>query len=160
MLGVNIMLKEGHLIGTGKKFAIVASTFNEFITGKLIDGAEDALFRHGVQEEDITLVWVPGAFEIPLAAKKMAKSGKYDAIICLGAVIRGSTTHYDYVSNEVAKGIAHVSLDTEVPVMFGVVTTETIEQAVERAGTKVGNKGFDAAMGAIEMVNLLIDIEE
>ncbi len=160
MLGVNIMLKEGHLIGTGKKFAIVASRFNEFITGKLIDGAEDALFRHGVQEEDITLVWVPGAFEIPLAAKKMAKSGKYDAIICLGAVIRGSTTHYDYVSNEVAKGIAHVSLDTEVPVMFGVVTTETIEQAVERAGTKVGNKGFDAAMGAIEMVNLLIDIEE
>ncbi len=154
------MLKEGHLIGTGKKFAIVASRFNEFITGKLIDGAEDALFRHGVQEEDITLVWVPGAFEIPLAAKKMAKSGKYDAIICLGAVIRGSTTHYDYVSNEVAKGIAHVSLDTEVPVMFGVVTTETIEQAVERAGTKVGNKGFDAAMGAIEMVNLLIDIEE
>ncbi len=160
MLGVNIMLKEGHLIGTGKKFAIVASRFNEFITGKLIDGAEDALFRHGVQEEDITLVWVPGAFEIPLAAKKMAKSGKYDAIICLGAVIRGSTTHYDYVCNEVAKGIAHVSLDTEVPVMFGVVTTETIEQAVERAGTKVGNKGFDAAMGAIEMVNLLIDIEE
>ncbi len=154
------MLKEGHLIGTGKKFAIVASRFNEFITGKLIDGAEDALFRHGVQEEDITLVWVPGAFEIPLAAKKMAKSGKYDAIICLGAVIRGSTTHYDYVCNEVAKGIAHVSLDTEVPVMFGVVTTETIEQAVERAGTKVGNKGFDAAMGAIEMVNLLIDIEE
>ncbi len=160
MLGVNVMLKEGHLIGTGKKFAIVASRFNEFITGKLIDGAEDALFRHGVQEEDITLVWVPGAFEIPLAAKKMAKSGKYDAIICLGAVIRGSTTHYDYVCNEVAKGIAHVSLDTEVPVMFGVVTTETIEQAVERAGTKVGNKGFDAAMGAIEMVNLLIDIEE
>lgn len=153
------MVKSGHLIAEGKKFAIVGSRFNEFITTKLIGGAEDALLRHGVSTEDITLVWVPGAFEIPLVAKKLAKTGKYDAVICLGAVIRGSTTHYDYVCNEVAKGIAHVSLETEVPVMFGVVTTENIEQAVERAGTKAGNKGFDAAMGAIEMVNLLGEIE-
>ena len=136
------MIQEGKLIGTGKKFAIIGSRFNEFITSKLISGAKDALLRHDVQDSDITTIWVPGAFEIPLIAQKAAKSGKYDAVICLGAVIRGATTHYDYVCNEVAKGIAHVSL-------------ENIEQAIERAGTKAGNKGFDCAMGAIEMINLL-----
>jgi 6,7-dimethyl-8-ribityllumazine synthase len=149
------MIQEGKLIGTGKKFAIIGSRFNEFITSKLISGAKDALLRHDVQDRDITTIWVPGAFEIPLIAQKAAKSGKYDAVICLGAVIRGATTHYDYVCNEVAKGIAHVSLESGVPVMFGVVTTENIEQAIERAGTKAGNKGFDCAMGAIEMINLL-----
>lgn len=149
------MICEGNLLGTGKKFAIIGSRFNEFITSKLISGATDALVRHDVKEEDITTIWVPGAFEIPLIAQKAAQSGKYDAVICVGAVIRGSTSHYDYVCNEVAKGIAHVSLQTGVPVMFGVLTTESIEQAIERAGTKAGNKGFEAAMGAIEMVNLL-----
>ncbi len=137
------------------KFGIVAARFNEFIVSKLIGGAEDALLRHGAKEDDITLAWVPGAFEIPTAAKQMALSGKYDAVICLGAVIRGATSHYDYVCNEVSKGIAQVSLESGVPVMFGVVTTENIEQAVERAGTKAGNKGYDAAVSAIEMVDLI-----
>lgn len=146
---------EGKLIANGMKFGIVASRFNEFIVSKLIGGAEDALLRHGAKEDDITLAWVPGAFEIPTAAKQMAQSGKYDAVICLGAVIRGATSHYDYVCNEVSKGIAHVSLETGIPVMFGVVTTENIEQAVERAGTKAGNKGYDAAVSAIEMVDLI-----
>lgn len=146
---------EGNLIANGMKFGIVAARFNEFIVSKLIGGAEDALLRHGAKEDDITLAWVPGAFEIPTAAKQMAQSGKYDAVICLGAVIRGATSHYDYVCNEVSKGIAHVSLETGIPVMFGVVTTENIEQAVERAGTKAGNKGYDAAVSAIEMVDLM-----
>lgn len=146
---------EGKLIANDMKFGIVAARFNEFIVSKLIGGAEDALLRHGAKEDDITLAWVPGAFEIPTAAKQMAQSGKYDAVICLGAVIRGATSHYDYVCNEVSKGIAHVSLETSVPVMFGVVTTENIEQAVERAGTKAGNKGYDAAVSAIEMVDLI-----
>ncbi|MBR6542947.1 6,7-dimethyl-8-ribityllumazine synthase [Anaerotignum sp.] len=146
---------EGKLMANGMKFGIVAARFNEFIVSKLIGGAEDALLRHGAQGEDITLAWVPGAFEIPAAAKQMALSGKYDAVICLGAVIRGATSHYDYVCNEVSKGIAHVSLETGVPVLFGVVTTENIEQAVERAGTKAGNKGYDAAVSAIEMVDLM-----
>ena len=146
---------EGKLMANGMKFGIVAARFNEFIVSKLIGGAEDALLRHGAQGEDITLAWVPGAFEIPAAAKQMALSGKYDAVICLGAVIRGATSHYDYVCNEVSKGIAHVSLETGVPVLFGVVTTENIEQAVERAGTKAGNKGYDAAVSAIDMVDLM-----
>ena len=145
---------EGKLIGSGKKFAIVASRFNEFIVNKLISGAQDGLVRHGVEDDDITLAWVPGAFEIPLIAKKLAKSGRYDAVICLGAVIRGSTSHYDYVCAEVSKGVAAVGLDTEIPVIFGILTTDNIEQAIERAGTKAGNKGYDAAVSAIEMVNL------
>ena len=153
------MAKEGHLVGTGKRFAIVGSRFNEFITSKLIAGAKDALIRHDVKDEDITTIWVPGAFEIPLIAKKAAKSGKFDAVICVGAVIRGATSHYDYVCNEVSKGIAHISLETEVPIMFGILTTENIEQAIERAGTKAGNKGFDCAMGAIEMINLLEELQ-
>ena len=147
---------EGNVVAKkGVKIGIVAARFNEFIVSKLVGGAEDGLVRHGVKEEDITVAWVPGAFEIPLAAKKMAKSGKYDAIICLGTVIRGQTSHYDYVCNEVSKGIAQVSLESEIPVMFGIPTTENIEQAVERAGTKAGNKGYDCALGAIEMVNLM-----
>ena len=146
---------EGKLIAEGAKFGIVASRFNEFIVSKLLSGALDALRRHGAREEDITAMWVPGAFELPLAAKRMAACGKYDAVICLGAVIRGATSHYDLVCNETAKGIAQVGLQTDVPVLFGVVTTDNIEQAVERAGTKAGNKGFDAAVSAIEMVNLL-----
>ena len=146
---------EGNLIAQGLRFGIIAGRFNEFIGGKLISGATDALRRHGVEERDIELMWVPGAFEIPLAAKKMAKSQKYDGVICLGAVIRGSTPHFDYVASEVSKGIANVSLDTEVPVIFGVLTTDTIEQAIERAGTKAGNKGYDAAITAIEMANLM-----
>lgn len=145
---------EGNLTAKGKKFAIVASRFNEFIVNKLVSGAEDAFIRHGVSNDDISLVWVPGAFEIPLTAQKLAKSGKYDAVVCLGTVIRGATSHYDYVCNEVSKGIASVSLNTDIPVIFGIVTTENIEQAIERAGTKAGNKGFDAAVSAIEMVNL------
>lgn len=149
---------EGNLIGNGLKVGIVAARFNEFIVSKLISGAEDGLQRHGVSCNDIDLVWVPGAFELPLAAKKMAKSGTYDAVICLGAVIRGSTPHFDYVSAEVSKGVANVSLDSEVPVVFGVLTTDSIEQAIERAGTKAGNKGFDAASTAIEMANLLKQI--
>lgn len=146
---------EGKLVAQGLKFGIIVGRFNEFIGGKLLSGAIDALKRHGVEESEIEIAWVPGAFEIPLAAKKMAKSNKYDAVICLGAVIRGATPHFDYVAGEVSKGIASVSLETEVPVIFGVVTTDTIEQAIERAGTKAGNKGYDAAVTAIEMANLL-----
>lgn len=149
---------EGKLVSTDIKIGIVAARFNEFITSKLLGGAVDALIRHEVKEDNIEVAWVPGAFEIPLIASKMAKSKKYDAIICLGAVIRGSTTHYDYVCSEVSKGIANVSLNNDIPVMFGVLTTENIEQAIERAGTKAGNKGFDCAVGAIEMVNLIRDI--
>ncbi|MDR0435014.1 MAG: 6,7-dimethyl-8-ribityllumazine synthase [Gracilibacteraceae bacterium] len=145
---------EGKLIGEGLKFCLVAARFNEFITGKLIGGAEDALLRHGVAPENIDLVWTPGAFEIPLAAQRAALSRKYDAVICLGAVIRGATPHFDYVSAEVSKGIAQVALASGVPVSFGVLTTDTIEQAIERAGTKAGNKGFDAALAAIETANL------
>lgn len=149
-------LLEGKLVAKeGMKVGIVASRFNEFITSKLLSGAVDGLVRHGVLESNITTAWVPGAFEIPLIAGKMAKSGKYDAVIAVGAVIRGSTSHYDYVCNEVSKGIAQVSLQSDVPVMFGVVTTENIEQAIERAGTKAGNKGYDCALSAIEMVNLI-----
>ncbi|MCR4645410.1 MAG: 6,7-dimethyl-8-ribityllumazine synthase [Oscillospiraceae bacterium] len=148
-------LIEGIYEGKGLKIAIVASRFNEFIVNKLVGGAEDCLRRHGVEEDDIALAWVPGAFEIPLVAKKLANSGKYDAVICVGAVIRGSTSHYDYVCAEVSKGIASVSLETGVPVMFGVLTTDTIEQAIERAGTKAGNKGYDCALGALELASLL-----
>ena len=146
---------EGKLTAEGLRIGIVAARFNEFITNKLVSGTIDALTRHGASEENMTMAWVPGAFEIPLAAQKMANSGKFDAVICLGAVIRGSTPHFDYVSNEVTKGVAHVGLQTGVPTVFGVLTTDTIEQAIERAGTKAGNKGFDAAMTAIEMANLL-----
>jgi len=146
---------EGQLKADSKKFGIIVGRFNEFIGGKLLSGALDGLKRHGCTEENIEISWVPGAYEMPLVAKKLAKSKKYDAVICLGAVIRGATPHFDYVSSEVSKGIANVSLDTEVPVIFGVLTTDTIEQAIERAGTKSGNKGYDAAVSAIEMVNLL-----
>ncbi|EJF38455.1 6,7-dimethyl-8-ribityllumazine synthase [Clostridium sp. MSTE9] len=151
---------EGKLVSRNIRIGIVAARFNEFITSKLLSGALDGLKRHEVGEGDIDIAWVPGAFEIPLIASKMAKSAKYDAVICLGAVIRGSTSHYDYVCSEVSKGIAHVSLHSDIPVMFGVLTTENIEQAIERAGTKAGNKGFDCAVGAIEMVNLIREIEE
>ena len=146
---------EGKVVGGQEKYAIVAARFNEFIVSKLISGAEDTLVRHGVPGENITLAWVPGAFEIPIAAQKLAASGKYDAVICLGAVIRGSTSHYDYVCAEVSKGVAQVGLQTGVPCLFGVLTTDNIEQAIERAGTKAGNKGADCALGAIEMVDLL-----
>lgn len=149
---------EGKLVTDGMKVAIVASRFNEFIVSKLIEGARDGLLRHDVAEENISLAWVPGAFEIPVVAKKLAESGKYDAVICVGAVIRGATTHYDYVCAEVSKGIATVSMQTGVPVMFGILTTDTIQQAMERAGTKAGNKGYDCALGAIEMVNLMKQI--
>jgi 6,7-dimethyl-8-ribityllumazine synthase len=149
---------EGNLIGTGLKIAIVVGRFNEFITGKLLSGAEDALHRHGVNEEDITVAWVPGAFEIPLVAKKLAESGQFDAVITLGTVIRGATPHFEYVSGEVAKGVAATSLQSGVPIIFGVLTTDTIEQAIERAGTKAGNKGWEAAVGAIEMANLVRQI--
>ena len=145
---------EGKLVANGAKIGIVAARFNEFIVSKLVSGAEDALLRHDVNADDITVAWVPGAFEIPLVAKKLAMSQKYDAVICLGAVIRGATSHYDYVCAEVSKGIATVSLESGIPVMFGVVTTDNIEQAIERAGTKAGNKGYDCALGAIEMINL------
>lgn len=145
---------EGNYCGQGLKIGIVASRFNEFIVSKLVSGANDCLRRHGVAEDDIECAWVPGAFEIPLIAKKMAECGKYDAVICLGAVIRGATSHYDYVCAETSKGIAMASMNSGVPVLFGVVTTDTIEQAIERAGTKAGNKGYDCAMSAIEMVNL------
>lgn len=151
---------EGKLVSKGIKVGIVAARFNEFITSKLLSGALDGLKRHNVNEDNIDVAWVPGAFEIPLIASKMAKSGKYDTVICLGAVIRGNTTHYDYVCSEVSKGIANVSLHSDIPVMFGVLTTENIEQAIERAGTKAGNKGFDCAVGAIEMVNLINEIED
>ena len=149
---------EGKLIAEGLKFGIVVGRFNEFIGGKLLEGAFDALKRHGAREEDIDVAYVPGAFEIPLVAKKMAKNDKYDAVICLGAVIKGSTSHYDYVCAEVSKGIASVSLDTEKPVLFGVLTTNNIEQAIERAGTKAGNKGYECAVSAIEIANLLREI--
>lgn len=151
---------EGNVVSEDIKIGIVAARFNEFITSKLLGGALDGLKRHGVIEDNIDVAWVPGAFEIPLIAKKMAASGKYDAVICVGAVIRGSTSHYDYVCSEVSKGIANVSLNSDVPVMFGVLTTENIEQAIERAGTKAGNKGYDCALGAIEMVNLIREIEK
>lgn len=150
---------EGNLVPKSVKIAIIVTRFNEFITSKLLAGAMDALKRHEVSEDAIEIVWVPGAFEIPLIASKLAKSEKYDAVICLGAVIRGATTHYDYVCSEVSKGIASVSLKTGVPVMFGILTTENIEQAIERAGTKAGNKGYDCAIGAIEMINLVKQIE-
>ena len=146
---------EGNISGRGLKFGIVVARFNEFITSKLLGGALDALKRHDTPDENISVAWVPGAFEIPLVAKKLASSGKFDAIICLGAVIRGATTHYDYVCNEVSKGIAQVGLQSGVPTLFGIVTTENIQQAIERAGTKAGNKGFDAAVSAMEMANLL-----
>jgi 6,7-dimethyl-8-ribityllumazine synthase len=149
---------EGKYAGEGLKIGIVASRFNEFITTKLIGGAEDCLKRHGVKESDITLAWVPGAFEIPVVAKKMAESDKYDAVICLGAVIRGATYHYEMVCNEAAKGIAQASMATGKPVLFGVITTDTIEQAIERAGTKAGNKGYDCAMSAIEMANMFKEL--
>ncbi len=145
---------EGNISGRDSKFAIVVARFNEFITNKLLDGALDALKRHETPDENISVVWVPGAFEIPSVAKKIASTGKFDAIICLGAVVRGATTHYDYVCNEVSKGVAAVALQSGVPTIFGVVTTENLEQAIERAGTKSGNKGFDAAVSAMEMANL------
>lgn len=150
---------EGRLLAEGMRFGIVASRFNEFITNKLLSGALDALIRHGAGEEDISVAWVPGTFEIPMTAQRMAKSGKYDAIICLGAVIRGATPHFDYVAAEASKGIAQVGLSTGVPTIFGVLTTESIEQAIERAGTKIGNKGSDAAVSAIEMVDLLRNMD-
>ena len=146
---------EGKLVAEGLKIGIVIGRFNEFIGGKLLDGALDGLKRHGVKEEDIDVAWVPGAFEIPLIAKKMAKNDRYDAVICLGAVIKGSTSHYDYVCSEVSKGIANVSLESEKPVLFGVLTTNNIEQAIERAGSKAGNKGYECAVSAIEMANLI-----
>lgn len=146
---------EGKLVSSGKKYAIVVSRFNEFITSKLLGGALDALARHGVNDDDITVAWTPGAFETPAVVRRMAESGSYDAVIALGAVIRGSTPHFDYVAGEVAKGVAQVAITSAIPVVFGVLTTDTIEQAVERAGTKSGNKGFDAAVAAIEMVNLM-----
>lgn len=156
---MNVKVMEGKVVAPeGMRVGIVASRFNSFIVQKLLDGAVDGLVRHGVQEQNITACWVPGAFEIPLAAQKMAQSDKYDAVICVGAVIRGSTSHYDYVCNEVSKGIAAVGLQTGKPVLFGVITTENIEQAIERAGSKAGNKGYDCALSAIEMVNVLPQI--
>ena len=151
---------EGHLTAAGMKIAIVAGRFNSFMTEKLISGATDAFVRHGGKEEDITLAWVPGGFEIPLACKRLAASGKVDAVVAVGAVIRGSTGHYELVSNEVAKGLAHVALETSVPVTFGVITADTIEQAIERSGSKAGNKGAEATVAAIEMVNLLRGMEK
>ena len=148
-------LFEGVLLGKGLKFGVVVSRFNELITKKLLEGAQDALLRHGVSEGDIDIAWVPGAFEIPLVAQKLAGTKKYDAIICLGAVIRGATPHFEYIASKVAKGIARVGLDTGLPVSYGIVTADTLEQAIERAGTKAGNRGFDAAVDAIEMANLL-----
>jgi 6,7-dimethyl-8-ribityllumazine synthase len=145
---------EGNLIGTGLRIAIVVSRFNEFITSRLLSGAEDSLKRHGVEDNNVTIAWVPGAFEIPLMAKRLADSGQYDALIALGTVIRGATPHFDYVNSEVAKGVANTALQSGIPVIFGVLTTDTIEQAIERAGTKAGNKGWEAAAGAIEMANL------
>ena len=150
---------EGNVVAKGIRVGIVAARFNEFITSKLVGGALDGLKRHDVKEEDIDVAWVPGAFEIPLIASKMAKCKKYDAVICVGAVIRGSTSHYDYVCSEVSKGIANVSLNSDIPVMFGVLTTDNIEQAIERAGSKAGNKGYECATGAIEMVNLIRALE-
>jgi len=146
---------EGMLIGKGLRFGLIVSRFNEFFSKKLLEGAQDALHRHGVSEEDIEVVWVPGAFEIPLIALKLAQAKKYDAVVCLGAVVRGGTPHFDYISAEVTKGIAKVGLDTGLPVICGVITTDTLEQAIERSGTKAGNKGFEAALNAIEMANLV-----
>ena len=146
---------EGVLLGKGLKFGLVVSRFNEFITKKLVEGAQDALLRHGVSQEDIEIAWVPGSFEIPLIAKRLAQTKRYDAVICLGAVVRGGTPHFEYIAAEVSKGIAKVSLDTGLPVIYGVITADTLEQAIERAGTKMGNKGFDAAVTAIELANLL-----
>ena len=150
---------EGQLVAEGLRIGIVVARFNEFINSKLLGGALDGLKRHGVKEEDVAIAWVPGAFEIPLVAQKMAQSKKYDAVICLGTVIRGSTSHYDYVCSEVSKGVAQVGMATGIPTIFGVLTTESIEQAIERAGTKAGNKGFESAVSAIEMANLLKDIQ-
>lgn len=150
---------EGELVANGKKFGIVASRFNDFITKKLLEGCVDALLRHGAKDSELEVAWVPGAFEIPLVAKKMANSKKYDAVICLGTVIRGETPHFDYVASEVAKGVAQVGLDANVPTIFGIITAENLEQAIKRAGTKDGNKGKDAAVTAIEMVNLLTQIK-
>ena len=144
----------GKLLGEGLKFGVVVSRFNDFITGKLLEGAQDTLARHGVREEDVDIAWAPGSFEIPLTAKKLAQSGRYDAVICLGAVIRGGTPHFDYIASEVSKGIANVGLDTGVPIILGVITADTLEQAIERAGTKSGNYGSQAAAHAIEMANL------
>ena len=159
MKEINVV--EGKVVAPeGMKVAIVASRFNEIIVNKLLGGAVDGLVRYGVEEENITAAWVPGAFEIPVVASKLAQSGKYDAVICVGAVIRGQTSHYDYVCNEVSKGVAQVGLQAGVPVMFGILTTENIEQAIERAGTKAGNKGYDCAVGAIEMINLIKDNEK
>ncbi len=151
---------EGKVVGKEEKIGIVCARFNEFITNKLLGGAIDGLVRHGIEEENIDVAWVPGAFELPLIAQKMADSGKYDAVIALGSVIRGSTSHYDLVCNEAAKGIAQVGLSAKIPVMFGVITTENIEQAIERAGSKVGNKGYDCALSAIEMINLIKEIDK
>lgn len=146
---------EGMLLGKGLKFGVVVSRFNEFLTKKLLEGAQDALARHGVNEEDIDIAWVPGSFEIPLVAKKLTQAKKYDAVICLGAVIRGGTPHFEYIASEVTKGVAKVGLDAGLPVVFGIITADTLEQAIERAGTKEGNRGFQAAVDAIEMANLL-----
>lgn len=154
-----VKTREGNLIAKGKKFGIIASRFNDFITKELVSGCLDTLIRHGANNEDLSITWVPGAFEVPLLAQKLAKSKSYDALVCLGTVIRGSTPHFDYIASEVAKGIAKVSLDTGLPVIFGIITADTIEQAVERAGTKEGNKGRDAALSAIEMANLLAQIK-
>ncbi len=151
-------LFEGVLLGKGLKFAVVISRFNEFITRKLLDGAQDALLRHGVNEEDIDITWVPGSFEIPLAAKILVQTKRYDAVICLGAVVRGATPHFEYIAAEVTKGVAKVGLEAGLPVSYGIITADTLEQAIERAGTKAGNKGFDAAVDAIEMANLLRSI--
>lgn len=151
---------EGHVVGTGLKVGIVVSRFNEFINSRLLSGAEDALKRHGVNEDDVTIVWVPGAFEIPLAAKKLAQKGGFDAIITLGSVIRGATPHFDFVSSEVTKGVANLGMESGIPVVLGVLTTDTIEQAIERAGTKAGNKGYEAAVSAIEMGNLYKQLSE
>ncbi|MDP9355474.1 MAG: 6,7-dimethyl-8-ribityllumazine synthase [Chloroflexota bacterium] len=152
----DVKMIEGMLTGRGRRFGIVVARFNEFVGGRLLDGALDALLRHEVVAADVTVAWCPGSFEIPLVAQRLARSGDYDAVICLGAVIRGATAHFDYVASEVSKGIANVSLETGIPVVFGVLTTDTIEQAIERAGTKAGNKGFEAAMTAIEMANLVV----
>lgn len=157
---IRMRVLEGNVIGSGVRIGIVAARFNEFIVSKLIGGAEDALVRHGVDTDDIDLAWVPGAFEIPVIAQKMAESGKYDAVICLGAVIKGSTSHYDYVCAEVSKGVAQVGLASGVPTLFGVLTTDNIEQAIERAGTKAGNKGYDVACSAIEMINLIKEMKD
>jgi 6,7-dimethyl-8-ribityllumazine synthase len=151
-------LYEGSLVGKGLKFGVVVSRFNEFITNKLLSGAQDALKRHDVADEDIDIAWVPGAFEIPVVAKKLAESNKYNAVICLGAVVRGSTPHFEYVASEVSKGVARIGLETGLPVTYGVITADTLEQAIERAGTKAGNRGFDAAVDAIEMANLMKNI--